>query len=166
MRHTVVELHPNLFAPTALTGFGEVPWLPTTDVSGTEPVVVPGRNTVFLTSAASIATYDDARTVYFAAHKGDAASFPDCRPGYLAALNSLLKVAQVGVEIIAPFISRTKTELVEMGDELGVRWEDAYSCYVGKAEHCGKCGACLGRIEAFSNAGIEDTASHKYPSAR
>ena len=164
--HTVIDLHPAIFAETALTGFGEVPWLPTSDVKGTAPVVVPGRNTVFLTCAAAVAAREGISTVYFAAHMGDAASFPDARPGYLAALNSLLKVADMGVEVIGPFMRRTKTEIVQMGAEMGVKWEDSYSCYQGGPEHCGKCGACQGRIEAFAAAGVEDTAAHRYGTVR
>jgi len=162
IRHTVIDLDPATFAATPLTGFGEVPWMPNVEGAG---VVVPGRNTVFLTCAAAIAARENIGTVYFAAHKGDAAAFADCRAGYLAALNSLLKVAELGVQVIAPFMLRTKTEILTMGAELGVPWEDAYSCYQGGPQHCGKCGACMGRIEAFAAAGLQDTASHKYAAA-
>jgi 7-cyano-7-deazaguanine synthase len=166
LRHTVIELHPNVFAETALTGFGEIPWAPTSDVDATSPVVVPGRNTVFLVSAASVGLYDGATSVYFATTAEDSAAFPDCRIGYLAALNSLLKVAGMGSQVIAPFISRSKAEVVGIGAEAGADWADAYSCYVGKAAHCGKCGACLGRLAAFAEAGVDDVAEHKYPAAR
>jgi 7-cyano-7-deazaguanine synthase len=140
-RHSVIELHPRIFAPTALTGFGEVPWLPTTDRDGTKPVVVPGRNTIFLVGAASVATYDDATTVYFAPTKDDITSFADCRPGYLAAINSLLNAAELEPEVIAPFMRMTKQDVVRLGAELGVPWQDTYSCYVGGPRHCGKCGS-------------------------
>lgn len=162
-RHTVIPVQ-GLAGRSSLTGHGEIPDAPTTDVEATQSVVVPGRNLVFLSLAASVAAASDVREIYFAVHQGDAASFPDCRSRFLQTLGAVWSTAELDVCVIAPFIKSEKPGIVRRGEDLGVRWTDTYSCYRGGVQHCGKCGACQGRIAAFQEAGVQDApGNHKYP---
>ena len=122
--------------------------------------VVPGRNTMLLTLAA---THDAARggscRVVIGACAADAAAFPDCRLAYLLAAQQALSLGLgVPVEIVAPFIDRTKAQIVREARRLGA-WDAvaaSWSCYAGGAAPCGQCGACRYRAEGFAEAGEVD----------
>lgn len=166
VHHDVISVAPSVFARTPLTGFGAIPHVPTGDAEGTAPIVLPGRNIAFLSAGVCAAAREGITSVYFAPHRGDAASFPDCRPEFVNAFNGALRIGGVGVEVRAPFLGMDKAEIVRAGQELGVRWQDAYSCYEGSPDHCGKCGACLARAEAFRLAAVADDTEHRYGVAR
>jgi len=117
-----------------------------TDGSGS--YVVPNRNAILLSHAVNLAVSAGADTVTFAANKDDAANFPDCRPEFVQAMNAMLKAQQVDVEICAPYISKSKAWIVALGQEIGVRLTDTWSCYAGGATPCGTCDACRKRKEA------------------
>lgn len=159
--HSTVPLA--IFGTNALTGHGEIPSASTSNVEATKPVVVPGRNLVFLSVAGALAAGSGVREVYFAAHAGDAASFVDCRVAFVGVMETAYKNGGLDCCVVAPFIYTSKADIVRRGGELGVPWTDAYSCYVGGVQHCGKCGACIGRLEAFAEAGVDDAPIHKYP---
>lgn len=152
---------------SALTGDSAVPAASVEDREATEPAVVPCRNFVFLTSAASLAVASCVRAIYFGANAGDATSFDDCGERFLHTIGSPLSVVAPGVSVVAPFVRMAKAEIVALGDSLGVPWRDAYSCYAGLAEACGSCGACLSRAEAFGVASVADVPEgHKFPAYR
>jgi len=139
--------------------------------------VVPNRNMVFLSIAASYAIAEGARKVFYAAHYNDQAVYPDCRPEFVDGMNVALKVANYEpVEIEAPFIKMTKADIVTLGWGLGVPFQNTWSCYdpvldVGALGeeypmnmwssnlsyiHCGICGTCRERKIAFQTAGVKD----------
>lgn len=119
--------------------------------------VVPNRNSMMLNIAAAIAVGQDAQSVWAAMHAGDHPVYPDCRPEFVTALNKTLKLAtETNVFVSTPFIHIMKDEIVSIGAELGVPYEETWSCYEGGNVHCGRCGTCVERAEAFHIAGVED----------
>jgi len=133
--------------------------------------VVPNRNMVFLSIAASYAIAYGAEKVFYAAHWNDRAVYPDCTQSFVSAMNVALATGNSSrIRVEAPFIKTTKAEIVSLGQKLGVPFEDTWSCYdprfarsvtsnYGTARtfvHCGKCGTCRERKEAFRIAGVED----------
>lgn len=119
--------------------------------------VVPNRNMVMLAIAASFAIAERADALLYGAHAGDHAIYPDCRPEFLSALGAAIGLADWHrVVLDAPFIQKTKAGIVGIGHQLGVRFDDTWSCYKGGAWHCGRCGTCVERREAFVLAGVAD----------
>jgi 7-cyano-7-deazaguanine synthase len=130
--------------------------------------VVPNRNAIFLEVATGLAVARGADTVAFAAHAGDHPVYPDCRPEFVQAFNSLAQLANdgfavPGFRVVAPFIALDKSDIVHVGAALGVPFETTWSCYRGGAVHCGRCGTCSERQEAFAVAGIPDPTSYEQP---
>ncbi len=123
--------------------------------------VVPNRNMLMLSVAAAWAISEKADTIAYAAHSGDHAIYPDCRPEFVDALNGALALADWHkVSIERPFINITKGGIVKLGAKLGVPYADTWSCYKGKEEHCGACGTCVERREAFVEAGVADPTKY------
>lgn len=119
--------------------------------------IVPFRNGIFLATAAGFAETIGAKAVVIAAHAGDHAIFPDCRAEFMEAMSQAIRLGtDGGVEIIRPFIRLSKAQIVRRGQESGVSLEETWTCYKGGELHCGTCGACAERREAFSLAGIPD----------
>lgn len=128
--------------------------------------VVPNRNAVMLNVAASVAIAVGAQRIGTGVHAGDHAVYPDCRPEFVEALDGMLRVANEGflpdgwTGIWAPFVDVPKDAIATIGDGLGVQWLDTWSCYKGGEVHCGACGTCFERREAFQLAGVEDPTEY------
>ena len=119
--------------------------------------VVPNRNMIFLALATGHALSIKAGQVAYAAHSGDHAIYPDCRNEFAEAMAAAIRIADWNpVELVRPFVDWTKADIVRRGDELGVPFARTWSCYKGGAQHCGRCGTCIERREAFDLAEIED----------
>lgn len=119
--------------------------------------VVPNRNMIMLSCAVAYAVSIKADAVYFGAHAGDHAIYPDCREGFIAALSRVTEIANYHpVNILAPYINKTKGQIAVIGKKLGLDYGRAWTCYNGRDKACGKCGACQERIEAMAFAGITD----------
>jgi 7-cyano-7-deazaguanine synthase len=119
--------------------------------------IVPNRNMILLAVAGAWAISSRADVIAYAAHGGDHAIYPDCRAEFVEALEEALKLADWHtVKIEAPFLWKTKTDIVKLGHELLVPFEDTWSCYKGEELHCGKCGTCVERKEAFKLACVKD----------
>jgi 7-cyano-7-deazaguanine synthase len=130
--------------------------------------VVPNRNAIMLSIACALAVTREAGAVAFGAHTGDHFIYPDCRPEFVRAFERMVNVAVEGlasIEILAPFLSMTKAEIVKLGDELHVPFERTWSCYKGGALHCGTCGTCVERREAFALARVIDPTLYEIASA-
>lgn len=120
---------------------------------------VPFRNGLMLAAAASIAVSVGAQIIYYGAHADDAAgnAYPDCTPYFSAAMNNAVYEGTGGQVILhAPFIERTKADIVELGTKLDVPYELTWSCYAGGDHPCGKCGTCIDRQKAFEANGLVD----------
>jgi 7-cyano-7-deazaguanine synthase len=128
--------------------------------------VVPNRNAMMLNIAIARAVAIKSTAVVTGIHAGDHAVYPDCRPEFVFALNQLVQVAcegfaQDNLRVLAPFVTSTKAQIAATGDQLGVNWENTWSCYKGGEAHCGRCSTCLERIEAFSIADVADPTTYK-----
>ena len=123
--------------------------------------VVPFRNGIMLAIAAGFAESRRADAVISAAHAGDHAIYPDCRESFLRAMADAVRLGSyAGVEVIRPFIEMTKSEIVRRGAELGVDFSRTWSCYCGEELHCGECGTCVERREAFLLSGVVDPTEY------
>jgi 7-cyano-7-deazaguanine synthase len=125
--------------------------------------VVPNRNAIMLAIAYGIAVARGAEAVAAAVHGGDHFIYPDCRPGFIAAFQAMQDQALAGlaeIKLYTPFITGSKAAIVTVGDRLGVPFAKTWSCYQGGAIHCGRCGTCVERLEAFSLAGIADPTEY------
>lgn len=120
---------------------------------------VPFRNGLMLSAAASIAVSLGAEEIYYGAHADDAAgnAYPDCSPQFTDYMNSAIFFGtDRQVRIIAPFIRKTKADIVYEGTMLGVPYDLTWSCYEGGDHPCGKCGTCIDRKKAFEANGLSD----------
>jgi 7-cyano-7-deazaguanine synthase len=122
--------------------------------------VVPNRNMLLISIAGAYAQAIGARQVAYAAHAGDHPIYPDCRPDFIDAARQALYLA-TDVELRALFAYQTKTDIVRLGAKLGVPFEATYSCYRGEEIHCGRCGTCYERREAFREAGVDDPTAYE-----
>ena len=124
--------------------------------------VVPNRNMILLSLAAGHALSLGANQVAYAAHSGDHAIYPDCRNEFAVAVAEAMKLCDwQPIELIRPFIDLTKAEIVAIGSQLNVPFENTWSCYKGGAVHCGRCGTCIERREAFHLAGLHDPTAYE-----
>ena len=123
--------------------------------------VVPFRNGIMLSIAGGFAESKGAQGLVIAAHSGDHAIYPDCREEFMRSMSAAIRIGTYAeVEVIRPFISMTKAEIAKRGNELGVDFSQTWSCYVGGEAHCGECGTCVERREAFLLAGISDPTNY------
>lgn len=119
--------------------------------------IVPNRNMIMLSIAGAICMAHGGGSVYFGAHHGDHAVYMDCREAFCIAMNAAFdKADERRVVLERPFISFDKTKIVEIGAKNGTPFHLTWSCYCGGEFHCGACGTCIERREAFRNAGIHD----------
>ena len=140
----------------------EIPAYEASQVGEIPSTYVPSRNIIFLSFAASFAEAIGAEAVFIGAHQLDYSNYPDCRSeffeGFQEALNKGTKrgAEGCGIKIVTPVINKTKKEIVETGAELGVPFEDTWSCYSGGDVPCGECESCMFRTKGFEEAGIKD----------
>jgi 7-cyano-7-deazaguanine synthase len=124
--------------------------------------VVPFRNGIMLSVACGLAESRGLRRVLIANHGGDHAIYPDCRPEFVKAMDSaMIAGTYEGVKLAAPYTNITKGDIVKKGVALGIDYGKTYSCYRGKERHCGRCGTCQERKEAFKEAGIIDPTNYE-----
>lgn len=124
--------------------------------------VVPFRNGIMLSIACGLAESHNLSKVLIANHYGDHAIYPDCRQSFITAMESAMQngtYANVGID--APFTNLTKTDIALLGKRLNVDYSKTYSCYKGGEKHCGKCGTCVERKEAFHDAKIDDPTEYE-----
>ena len=131
--------------------------------------VVPYRNPNMLLQAATVAWNDKASLIAYAAHQGDYAQYPDCREVFVDAFNKMLSTAMNSdaIKVESPFMRLTKAQICRLGYNLGVPFELTWSCYEGgneglDAKHCGRCGTCVERYEAFKLAHVADPTEYEH----
>lgn len=119
--------------------------------------VVPFRNGIMLSIVAGIAESINANGIVIGAHSGDHAIYPDCREDFMQSMSGAIeKGTYEEVKLLRPFIDKRKEDIVARGHELGVDFSQTWSCYKGGNVHCGLCGTCIERKEAFKISGVED----------
>jgi len=122
--------------------------------------IVPNRNMLLLAVAGALAVSRGIKAVAYAAHAGDHPIYPDCRPEFIDAASQALQLGS-GIMLLDPFANMSKTAIAQKAHELAVPVEHTYSCYEGRADHCGKCGTCFERKEAFRDAGVPDPTPYE-----
>ena len=125
--------------------------------SNMRSTVVPFRNGIMLAVACGIAESEGLKKVLIANHGGDHAIYPDCREEFIKFMGHAMRCGTYnGIEVFAPYTNLKKSDIVKIGSRLGVDYAMTWSCYKGGKKHCGKCGTCVERKEAFEIAGVED----------
>jgi 7-cyano-7-deazaguanine synthase len=125
--------------------------------------VVPFRNGIMLSIATGYAESQGADVLVIAAHAGDHAIYPDCREDFMKCMGEAMRLGTYAqIDLFRPFISITKADIAKKGHALGVDYSMTWSCYRGGQMHCGKCGTCVERREAFILSGIEDPTAYEY----
>lgn len=123
--------------------------------------VVPFRNAIMLSISAGFAESIGAEGLVIAAHTGDHAVYPDCREEFMGAMGEAIRLGTyAGLRLLRPFIGLDKAGIAAEGARLGVDFARTWSCYKGGALHCGKCGTCVERREAFLRAGLQDPTAY------
>ncbi|MGQ0526450.1 MAG: 7-cyano-7-deazaguanine synthase QueC [Alphaproteobacteria bacterium] len=128
--------------------------------------VVPNRNAIMLSMAYGVASAQGSEAVAAAFHGGDHFIYPDCRPDFVLAFEAMQKRALAGlfnIKLYTPFVHIKKPDIVAEGARLNVPFEDTWSCYKGGDLHCGRCGTCVERREAFHLAGVNDPTRYEDP---
>ncbi len=134
----------------ALTGNIDVPEGHYEDKS-MEQTVVPNRNMIMLSIAIGYAIDIGTQDVFYGAHAGDHAIYPDCRPEFVHGIQNVAELCHYyPVKVHAPYLYITKGDIVARGLELDVDYSLTWTCYAGKEKACGKCGSCVERLEAFA----------------
>ena len=123
--------------------------------------VVPFRNAIMLSIACGLAESAGAEGLVIAAHGGDHAIYPDCREDFMQAMGEAMRLGTyAGIALLRPFITLTKAQIAAEGSRLGVDFAQTWSCYKGGEVHCGTCGTCVERREAFLLAGLSDPTAY------
>lgn len=163
VKHDVIALDfvNELFSSDLLQSGGEVPEGHYADAT-MKRTVVPFRNGIMLSIACGLAESRGAEAVVIAAHSGDHEIYPDCREPFMEAMAEAMKQGTyAGIRLLRPFIDCDKTEIARRGVVLGVDYSHTWSCYKGGDTHCGKCGTCVERREAFLRAGLADPTHYE-----
>lgn len=128
--------------------------------------VVPNRNAMMLSIAFAVAVAEQAEIVAAGFHAGDHYIYPDCRPAFVEAFDAMERLAVEGfghpqLRLVTPFVNIGKHDIVNIGHELGVPFEETWSCYKGREKQCGRCGTCVERKLAFQEASIADPTEYE-----
>ncbi len=162
VRHEVIALDfvNRLFASDLLKSGGAIPE-GHYEAENMKQTVVPFRNAILLAIACGFAESAGAEGLVIAAHGGDHAIYPDCREEFMRAMGDAMRLGTYAqVRLLRPFIALTKGRIAAEGAKLGVDFARTWSCYKGGAIHCGKCGTCVERREAFAEAGLADPTEY------
>lgn len=163
IRHIVIPLMfmKQHFASSLLSGAEEIPE-GNYDDANMRSTVVPFRNGIMLSIAAGLAETNGLKYIMMANHAGDHTIYPDCRPEFVDSMSSAVKAGTyTETELWAPYTHLTKADIVARGAALGVDYSKTWSCYKGGNVHCGKCGTCEERKEAFRLASVPDPTEYE-----
>jgi len=158
IRHRTIALPfvNELFSSALLKSGGEIPE-GHYQAETMRQTVVPFRNAILLSIAAGWAESIGGEGLVIAAHTGDHVIYPDCREEFMLAMGDAIRRGTfAGIRLLRPFIAIDKAGIVAEGTRLGVDYGNTWSCYKGGAIHCGRCGTCVERREAFVQAGVRD----------
>jgi 7-cyano-7-deazaguanine synthase len=169
--HKIINIDLKIFGGSALTDNKIVVpnYEQASDLGDQIPITyVPARNTIFLSYALAFAEIKGAHDIFLGVHSTDHSNYPDCRLEYIESFEAMANLATAEgvrgnkINIHAPLISMTKTEIVAMGLAMGVDYSYTISCYDPNldGESCGKCLACLVRLKAFEENGVLDPISY------
>ena len=157
IKHEVVNLDlENILAGSALVGDIDIPE-GNYDKEKMKQTILPNRNMIMISVAASLVIKNDIEYLWYAAHSGDHEIYPDCRPEFIDKMAAVLEICDYHkIKFEAPFQNLTKNEIVATGLSMNLDYSKTWTCYEGNALACGQCGSCIERLEAFKNNQIED----------
>lgn len=161
--HKILDISPinQLMQSSSLVGSEEVPE-GHYESDNMKSTVVPNRNMILLSLAIGYAVDIKASKVYYGAHSGDHAIYPDCRPEFVHKMNEVAGIANYEhVSIETPYLNASKGEILKDGISMGLTYEHTWTCYNGREKACGKCGACVERLEAFSDNQATDPIKYE-----
>ena len=145
-----------LFQGSSLTDEIDIPKGHYEDVS-MKSTVVPNRNMILISLALGYAVTKEAEEVWFGAHSGDHAIYPDCRPEFVEKMDAVARIANsFPIAVKAPYIAMSKTEILAIGLNMQLDYGLTWTCYEGKELACGSCGACHERLESFAANNVID----------
>jgi 7-cyano-7-deazaguanine synthase len=159
IRHMIIPLAfmGQYFESSLLSGADAIPEGNYDDVN-MRSTVVPFRNGIMLSVAVGLAESYGLKYVMMANHGGDHTIYPDCRPEFVKAFSEAARTGTYpGITLLCPYTNLTKGQIAAIGLRLGIDYSETWSCYKGMEHHCGRCGTCVERREALSEAGITDT---------
>lgn len=172
--HRIIDIDLAQFGGSALTA--DIPVPKDRDLGALSPAsheipvtYVPARNTIFLSYALALAEVTGSTSIFIGVNALDYSGYPDCRPEYIKAFETMANLAtRAGVEgktrisIRTPLLSLTKAAIITLGTSLGVDYSDTTSCYdPGQdGEACGRCDACQLRLKGFREAGLTDPITY------
>lgn len=163
INHQIVKLQfiNELFKSDLLKSGGEIPE-GHYEQENMKSTIVPFRNGIMLAIACGYAESVDADKVIIGSHGGDHAIYPDCRADFNKAMSEAMKLGTYkNVQLEAPFEKLRKEDIAKLGNELGIDFLQTWSCYKGGELHCGECGTCVERKEAFKLAGLKDPTQYE-----
>jgi len=158
IEHKVIDITAinQLLAGSSLTDDIEIPEGHYEEES-MKSTVVPNRNMILLSLAVGYAVSKEASQVYYGAHSGDHAIYPDCRPEFVQKMSDVCQIANYEpVKIYCPYLDNDKIEILTDGLKMGLDYGKSWTCYNGREKACGKCGACQERLEAFEKNNVTD----------
>ena len=157
IKHEIVDLDlETIFSGSALVGKEEIPE-GNYDKEQMKKTVVPNRNMIMVSVAASLAIKNNLSTLWYGAHAGDHEIYPDCRPEFIERLANVLRICDYReINFEAPFMNYSKTDIVAEGVRMKIDFSKTWTCYVGDEQPCLRCGSCLERKSAFEQNNIQD----------
>jgi len=163
VKHKVIDISAinQLLAGSSLTDDIDIPE-GHYEAENMKSTVVPNRNMILLSLAVGYAVSVGACQVYYGAHSGDHAIYPDCRPEFVQKMNDVCQIANYeAVEIFSPYLAVSKTAILTDGLSMGLNYSNTWTCYNGREKACGKCGACQERLEAFADNNATDPLAYE-----
>jgi len=157
IKHEVIRLNlKDILSQSSLVGNSEIPE-GNYDKEKMKLTVVPNRNMVMISVAASLAIRDKLDHLWYAAHSGDHEVYPDCRPEFIAKMAEVISICDYHkINFEAPFMNYTKADIVTEGLRMNVDFSKTWTCYVGGEKPCLKCSSCIERASAFKSNKAKD----------
>jgi len=156
--HKVVDISSikEIFSGSSLTDDLEIPKGHYEDES-MQSTVVPNRNMILISLALGYAVTKEAKEVWFGAHSGDHAIYPDCRPEFVEKMDAVARISNYEpISVKAPYILKSKSEILKIGLSMNLDYALTWTCYEGGDLACGTCGACHERLESFADQNATD----------
>ncbi|WP_199608802.1 7-cyano-7-deazaguanine synthase QueC [Flocculibacter collagenilyticus] len=163
INHKVIDISAinQIIAGSALTDEIDVPEGHYEEES-MKTTIVPNRNMILLSLAVGYAVSIKASKVFYGAHSGDHAIYPDCRPEFVKKMNDVCKIANYEeIEIVSPYLNVSKIDILTDGIKMNLDYSKTWTCYNGREKACGKCGACQERLEAFKLNNAKDPIQYE-----